>query len=210
MMKNCKKMNTKISGKIIKYSLLALFVGSLFTTDLKTDDFGFLQRGFLKIGLFNPDADDMDTAKKAQTTNTQTYETYHLILEDQNGNTLKMSDLEGKVVFINFWATWCPPCIAEMPNINKLYQNYGNDDQVVFLMISLDRNFDKAKRFLHKKDFNFDIYYPKSNIPKAFESRGIPNTFVLAKDGSIAYSKMGMGNYNTTKFKNFLEDLKSK
>lgn len=136
--------------------------------------------------------------------------TYKLNLKNQNGEITKLSDLEGKVVFINFWATWCPPCIAEMPNINKLYQQYQDDEQVVFLMISLDKKFDAAIKFLDQKAYDFDIQEPLTSIPKVFNTRGIPNTYVLGKDGEIEFRKMGMGNYNTQKFKDFLEELKAK
>lgn len=138
------------------------------------------------------------------------YKARNLTLKNQKGELLDMADLEGKVVFINFWATWCPPCIAEMPNINKLYQTYKDDEDVVFLMISIDKNFDDAIAFLEKKGYDFDIQEPQGRLPRDFSTRGIPNTYVLGKDGEIAYRKMGMGNYNTQKFRDFLNDLKSK
>src|SRR5699024_8703774 len=123
----------------------------------------------------------------------QTYTKHDYKLKDESGKTINMADLEGKVVFVNFWATWCPPCIAEMPNINKLYQNYKDDDEVLFLMISLDDSFDKAKEFKERKNFDFNIFYPQSTMPSEFQSRGIPHTFVLRKDGEIAYDHTGMG-----------------
>jgi len=139
-----------------------------------------------------------------------TYKAPSLVLKNQNGEKINLKDLEGKVVFINFWATWCPPCIAEMPNINKLYQQYEDDEKVVFLMISLDKKFDTAIDFLEKKGYAFDIQEPQGSIPKIFNTRGIPNTYVLGKTGEIEYRKMGMGNYNTQKFKDFLEVQKAK
>lgn len=138
------------------------------------------------------------------------YKARNLTLKNQKGELIKLNDLEGKVVFINFWATWCPPCIAEMPNINKLYQQYQDDDQVVFLMISLDRKFETAVKFLDQKGYAFDIQEPQGNIPRDFNTRGIPITYVLGKNGEIEYTRVGMGNYNTQKFKEFLEELKAK
>lgn len=133
---------------------------------------------------------------------------YKFQLKDHNGEDINIADLKGKVVFINFWATWCPPCVAEMPDINSLYQNYKDEDDVVFVMVSLDNSFDKAKDFLDRKEFDFTIYEPQSDIPKDFQSRGIPNTFVLDKEGEIAFSKMGMGQWDTRKFRKFLDDLR--
>lgn len=129
-------------------------------------------------------------------------------LEDQNGNALELKDLKGKVVFINFWATWCPPCIVEMPDINDLYNTVKDDDQIVFLMISLDQSFDKAKEFLDQKGFDFDIYKAVGSIPQEFQTQAIPTTFVLDKEGNIAKKYMGAQSYNTDEFKGFLEELK--
>ena len=133
---------------------------------------------------------------------------YELALEDQEGNKLDLKDLQGKVVFINFWATWCPPCIVEMPDIDALYGSLKDDDEIVFLMISLDQDFDKAKQFLIKKDFGFNVYKVDGSIPSDFQTRGIPTTFVLGKDGKIAEKYMGSRSYNNDDFKALLKGLK--
>ncbi len=209
MKKEAPKRKRKRIGKFIEYGFVVLFIGLLFTTDLKAEVFGFIQRGLLKIGLFTPEVEIDAKHGEAQKNTAEPYHHRNLILEDQNGESLHLNDLKGKVVFINFWATWCPPCIAEMPGINKLYQDYAQDDEVVFLMISQDQEFAKAKAFLKRKDFDFDIYTPRSTIPKALQSSGIPNTLVLAKDGDIEFKHVGLGNYNTETFKKFINHLKS-
>lgn len=191
--------------KGVKYSFLVMFVALLFTKDLKAEAFGFDQRGFLEGGLFQANIAQVDQSVAED----PPYKGHPLKLISQSGKNIDMAELEGKVVFINFWATWCPPCIAEMPNINKLYQNYQNDQDVLFLMISLDDDFDKAKAFREKKGFDFNVFEPQSNLPKEFQSQGIPATFVLNKKGEISYTHMGMGSYNTKKFKTFLNDLKA-
>src|SRR5699024_6244426 len=146
--------------------------------------------------------------KEKSTKETTRVENPDFPLENQNGELINMKDLQGKVVFINFWATWCPPCIVEMPDINDLYQEYKNEDDVVFLMISLDRNFDTAKRFLDRKGFDFDIHKANSAVPATFQTRGIPTTFVVDKNGNIAQKYVGARNYNTDEFKGILEGLK--
>lgn len=151
-----------------------------------------------------------DTFVKTPLSEDPPYKERHYKLRDRNGEEINMADMEDKVVFINFWATWCPPCIAEMPNINKLYQQYKEDDGVVFLMISLDQDFEKAKAFVDKRSLDFNIYEPRSRMPNEFQTQGIPVTYVLDKAGEIAYKHVGMGNYNTQKFKDFLEELKAK
>ncbi len=73
--------------------------------------------------------------------------TYQWQLLDSNGNTVSLAEYKGKIIFVNFWATWCPPCIAEMPSMNKLYADYQM--KVVFLFVTTD-SFEKANAFLVK------------------------------------------------------------
>lgn len=201
-----KKSNKKSIKKWGQYVLLAAFIGLLFTTDLKAEVFGFVQRGMLQLGLFQPETEQVVKKQKPKEKEARTG--YEMRLKDQNGKTVSLSQLDDKVVFINFWATWCPPCVAEMPNINKLYQHYEDDDEVVFLMVSLDKKFSKAKGFLEKKAFDFDVFKPQGSMPNDFKSSSIPTTYVLDKNGEIAFSHLGMGNYNTRQFKKFINDLK--
>jgi thiol-disulfide isomerase/thioredoxin len=125
---------------------------------------------------------------------------------DQDGTLLLGDDLKGKTVFINLWATWCPPCIAEMPDINKLYNDMSSDD-IVFLMISLDDDFSKAKNFVQRKEYDFEIYQFASNPPASLYSKIIPTTFVLSPEGNIVVRKQGMAKYNSDSFKEFLKSL---
>ena len=64
----------------------------------------------------------------------------NLVLVDPEGNVIDAKELKGKTIFMNIWATWCAPCVAEMPNINKLYGNVGSNPDIVFLMISHDKS----------------------------------------------------------------------
>jgi len=208
--KKTKKFTIK---RWVEYGCIALFIGLLFTTDLKAEVFGFVQRGILELGFFTPTIEQIDQTdskvNNAQTAHLSDYNAHHLELMDQNGNTLNVADLEGKVVFINFWATWCPPCIAEMPGINNLYLDYADDKEVVFLLISRDRSFSKARSFNQEKGFAFNIYTAKSAIPQEFRARGIPNTYILNKNGKIVFNHLGLGNYDTEKFRNFIDKLKA-
>lgn len=150
----------------------------------------------------------LDKRVKDQKTEQITQKTDELRLENQQGTRVGLKDYKGKVVLINFWATWCAPCLIEMPGINELYKQYKGEEDVVFLMISLDRNFDTAKTFLAEKGFDFDIYKVEGSIPQEFQSPGIPATFVLDREGKIAKKIIGASKYNTPAFKAFLNDLK--
>lgn len=131
---------------------------------------------------------------------------FDLKLRDPNGNIVPLSDLKGKVIFMNLWATWCPPCVAEMPSINELHQEMG--DEVAFVMLSLDRDFKKAVSFKKEKNYQLPIYTAASQLPSMYRSSAIPVTYVIDADGNLALTHKGMGSYNTNKFKNFLKGLK--
>ena len=112
-----------------------------------------------------------------------------------------------KLQVINFWATWCAPCIAEMPDIQSLYQKTG--DQVEFVMISLDNTADKTWNFVDTKGFDFPVYRLSSRIPEVYERQVIPTTYVISPDGKIVAERHGMAKYDTDEFREFLVGLQA-
>ena len=125
---------------------------------------------------------------------------------DMEGNTTSLAALKGKVIFLNFWATWCPPCVAEMPSIDKLHEEMG--DEVAFVMLSLDEDFEKAKAFDKRKGYGLPIYAPASNLPAMYQSSAIPTTYVIDANGNLALTHKGMADYSDPEFKKFLKGLK--
>ena len=177
-----------------------LFVGFLFLMilfpDIRTPVMGFAQRLFLQTGLFNANT------KKAVTDEVFNY---YLPLVDISGSRLVSDTLRGKPLFINVWATWCPPCLAEMPDIERLYQELGED--ITFIMISVDRNPQKAKNWTEKKQYSFPIYFVEESLPPSLSYEAIPTTWVIGSKGIIHYRHEGMAQYNTKMFKEFLQSL---
>jgi thiol-disulfide isomerase/thioredoxin len=192
------KKKKSIKRDIIEWAIFLGILGFLFGTGLHTPVFGFIQGLVLKTGIMQPSMDKTSTELAD----------YNFALIDQDGNRKPFSDFEDKVVFLNFWATWCPPCIAEMPDINELYKEM-NSQGVEFILISFDKDFQKAKDFVQKKEFDFPIYQLASPLPNVYESSAIPTTYVISPEGKIVVSKSGMAKYNTKKFKRFLEELKN-
>ncbi|WP_335965513.1 TlpA disulfide reductase family protein [Galbibacter sp. PAP.153] len=131
---------------------------------------------------------------------------FNFKLIDKEGNTKSLADFKGKVIFMNMWATWCPHCIAEMPSIDKLHEEMG--DEVAFVMLSLDKDFEKAKDFDKRKGYNLPIYEPGSNMPTMYQSSAIPTTFVIDAKGNLALTHKGTADYSTQEFKEFLNSLK--
>lgn len=117
-------------------------------------------------------------------------------VQDTNGNTVSFSDFKGKPVVLNFWASWCPPCKAEMPDYEKMYQQYRNKG-VVFLMVNMTDGSREttvtAKQFLKDSKYTFSAYFDvKSNAADTYGISSIPDSIFIDKNGKIANAYEGM------------------
>ncbi len=131
----------------------------------------------------------------------------NIAFADSKGNKLSLGDLKGKVVFINFWATWCPPCIAEMPSINNLYKRYRDKSKITFIMVDVDANFQKSKSFMDKNNYDLPLYIPASQIPSNFLSGAIPTTVILDKSGKMVGRIEGSREYDSQEVYDALDSL---
>ena len=128
------------------------------------------------------------------------------ILEDQYGNTHKLSDYQGKTVFLNFWATWCPPCKKEMPDIEKLYEEYGlNEDEVIVLgvaMPNIGREGSKEDiiEFLEDEGYTFPVVFDESaELMYNYQITAFPTTFIINPKGEVALYVPGAMDLSTMK-----------
>lgn len=131
---------------------------------------------------------------------------YDWTLQDINGNKFDFSSAKGKVIVINFWATWCPPCIAEMPSLEKLYQHYASNDDVVFLFVSSEEN-EVLYEFITHKNYSFMAYQPTTNYPQEFNVSSIPRTFIISREGEIVIDKSGAADWNSDTVKETIDEL---
>ncbi|MFN5176780.1 MAG: redoxin family protein, partial [Ignavibacteria bacterium] len=133
-----------------------------------------------------------------------------LVLEDQlsippvitslkraDGSTISPADWKGKVVFLDFWATWCGPCIRSFPGVQKLYDKYKNNPNVVFAIINVwervEDRFASVRAFLDKNTYTFPIYYDlKDELVKGYGVTGIPSKFILDKQGIGRFMEVGL------------------
>jgi len=127
-------------------------------------------------------------------------------LIDLNAKEFQLSDFKGKVLFVNFWATWCPPCVAEMPSIQKLYEQYKKNDSIVFILATSDP-INKVKKFLEDRDFDLPIYLMASNAPKEFFSKSIPATFLVDKRGKIVMIEKRAKKWHGQKAIDYIDEL---
>ena len=220
-------MKSKTKKSLISNGIFAVAIILLFVTGAHTEVFGFVQRGLLQTGLMDPNVEEAieaiespkievipettetpETGKKAETPETVTLAKadFNLLMKDINGNRVSMEQFRGKVIFLNLWATWCPPCIAEMPGIHELYKDVKGDN-VEFIMLSLDQSFDKAKEFRKKKEYGFNIYHPAAPLPAMYNSGAIPTTYIIDTEGNLAMTHQGMGDFDTKEFREFLKKL---
>jgi len=156
-----------------------------------------LIKGLMKIGFFQPDI----TSGKA------TQPAPDLNLVNQNGQIMSLSSLKGKVVVINFWATWCPPCIAEMPTVNQLYTQLRPDADIVIIPVDADNNFSKSVPFMVKNKFVLPVYNTTSQIPEGLFAGALPTTVIIDKFGKIVFRHEGAADYTNKEFIKYLAGL---
>jgi thiol-disulfide isomerase/thioredoxin len=130
-------------------------------------------------------------------------------LQDLQGNTRQASELKGKVVFVNLWATWCGPCRVEMPSIQKLYSELAQNPHVAFVILSIDRSEDKEKvrAYIAKKGFTFPVYMPFGYLPEQLNVPSIPTTFIIDKAGRVVQREVGTTDFGRARFRIYLEKL---
>ena len=190
----------RLKKELKEWGIFAIVLLTLYFTGLHTDVAAFAQRIVLATGIANP--------KIERTIEGPQDIAYSFSLTDLNGEQVEFSSFENKVVFVNMWATWCAPCIAEMPSIASLQESLAENDNIAFVMINVEQEHNKARKFMAKKGYEFPVYFSnQSGLPKAFHSNGIPTTLVIDTTGKIAYKKVGMANYDAESFQTFLTDL---
>ena len=142
--------------------------------------------------------DDTDTTEGNENQgDAEVFPAIDFTLTDQYGNEHTLADYKGKVVFLNFWATWCPPCREEMPNIEELYNEYNlNKDEVVILgvanpksdgfMNNQDVEADEVIKFLDENGYTFPVVFDETgDILSQYQIGAFPTTFMINKEGNI-------------------------
>ena len=169
-----------------------------FNADART----LLIRGFMLTGLFNA-----EVSTETQKPDLNRLAPAGMTFRKENGELLNLSENKGKVYFINFWATWCPPCRAEMPSINKLASKIEKKDKISFIMVDVDNKIDASVKYMNKHSFNLQVYSSVSPIPEQIFNGTLPTTLIIGPHGNIVFYHTGMADYNTTEMINFLNTL---
>src|SRR5712692_4793333 len=102
------------------------------------------------------------------------------VLSDLAGKTVTLSSFRGKVVFLNLWATWCPPCLTEMPSIEALHNTFARNPDFVALMVSEDADVKRPPAYIKKNNFDFAVLLdPGNKVGEAYDVSGLPESFVI-------------------------------
>ncbi|MBV7270411.1 TlpA family protein disulfide reductase [Winogradskyella luteola] len=119
-------------------------------------------------------------------------------ITDMDGNIISSENTKGKIVVLNFWFTTCKPCVKEIPELNKVYDKYKNNDKIVFASITFNEK-PKVEKFLKKHPIKYPVVTDERTTISAFDISGYPTNLVIGKDGKIADYLMGglatMGDY---------------
>jgi peroxiredoxin len=129
-------------------------------------------------------------------------------LPDLDGRMISLSSFKGKVVIVNIWATWCPPCVAETPSLDKLYKMF-KDEGLELLAVSVDEGGKrKVESFMKKKNLSFPVLLdPEGMITRLYGTTGVPESFIVRKDGTLDNRIQGAIEWTSPKVIEYFQQL---
>lgn len=202
-MKDSEKKKISNSQKnLIEWGVIIGVIGLLYLTGLHTQVIGTMQRALLWTGLMDANPSEVDTRGIYLSD-----QDYNFVMTTSDNETLSLNDFRGSVIFVNVWASWCPPCIAEMPTIETLYNELKDHERIRFILLSMDEEQDRAVKFMESRDFETPYMFPGSQIPVALRGTVLPTTYVISKEGQLTYKKQGLADYSSPSFRNWLVEL---
>lgn len=125
--------------------------------------------------------------------------------KDGQGKVVTLPELKGKVVVLNYWAPWCPPCVQEMPSFYKLRTHFADHDDLVFLMVAVDNEYAKAKAFMDRHGYNLPVYTSEGPILNELYSGALPTTAVFNRENKLAAIYIETNDFSVP---DFVEKLK--
>lgn len=144
----------------------------------------------------------MTSPKEIKENKLQVLKDYDFYIFDNNGKRVHFEKFKNKKILINYWATWCPPCIAEMPSLLKLYAD--KKDDAVFLFIT-NENPETVNSFTQKKKWDIPVYFLSQAPPDLLNYSSLPTTLLINEVGEIIIRKAGAANWNAEKVRKLVE-----
>lgn len=133
-----------------------------------------------------------------------------IIMIDENGKKVALSELKGKVVFVNLWATWCRPCVEEMPTINNLKNKFGKNENIVFILLNVEADLKKSKKFMKDKNYDLPVYIATNTISSKYFQGAIPTTLIFNKEGDLEAQIQGSRDFDQPEIYKALKSLTEK
>ncbi len=147
-----------------------------------------------------PSAEDMKVT-------TIDFDSNMLQFSDLENNIFTLQNFKGKNLFINYWATWCNPCLAEMPYMAELYENYKDKEDIIFLYLSREK-LEIIKNYLPKDESLQQLpIYKIITDDEFFATSGIPTTFIVNSDGEVIVKDLGSAFWNDESVFKFIDNL---
>ena len=128
------------------------------------------------------------------------------VVEDVNGNKVSISDYKGKVLLLDFWATWCPPCKDAIPHLNNLQQEF-QDTGFTVLGLSIDGKLEPVKKFYDIHSLKYPVLLADPITIRKYGVAQVPTIYLIGPDGRIVYKQLGMDKYQEEYIKNKIESL---
>ncbi len=155
-----------------------------------------LQQGLLELGLFSSTELNENAPLSTASLNWK--------LTDMSGDAITLEELNGKVIFLNCWSTWCGPCTAEMPNIINLMEQ--TNDNVVFVFAAHESG-TTVKEYLERKDWKIPAYVYETNPGTELHFGSLPTTFIIDRNGAVVHRSSGIKKWNTQETIDLLNEL---
>jgi peroxiredoxin len=203
-----------------KTILSLLFIGLLVTAG-----FYFISTGNVSPDLFSPTKDaqtntaaspksDAGTSQKPKAAANELLSAIEnkplapdFRLPDDEGDMHALSDYKGKTVIINFWATWCPPCRAELPSMNRAWKKL-KDHNVQMLALNVGEDEDTVFAFTGEQEIDFQILLDQSGeVANQWPMRGLPTTYIVNKEGQVVYRAIGGREWDSDEIINLIKGL---
>ncbi|TLP75705.1 TlpA family protein disulfide reductase [Maribacter sp. ACAM166] len=153
----------------------------------------------LKVAVWSPSISAMEDQDQVTP--------FKYAVQDLNGVSKTIPIGQGKVTFLSYWATWCPPCIAEMPGIQELYIDYG--ETINFVLLTQEEA-EKAQRFMTKSGYDLPVYIPQMQAPEILQENSLPTNYIIDAQGTIIIKETGAADWNSGKVRKLLDGLLSK
>lgn len=202
----------KAHVKVVRYTakiggVLMIFMGILMFTGKMNAVTGYLSSGAPVTVEEQKENEETADAEEKQETESGLTPAIDFIFTDQYGNTHKLSDYKGKTVFLNFWATWCSPCRAEMPDIQKLYESAETEGEDALVVLGVaapnlgnEKSEEEIKAFLEENGYTYPVLMDTTG--EVFMSYGVnafPTTFMITREGEVFGYASGQLNEATMK-----------